>query len=54
MKTLLAEKRFKTPWIIAHGGYRAKYPENTLSAFSAALDAGASMIELDVTLSHTA
>lgn len=52
MKKLLAEKRFKAPWIIAHRGYRAKYPENTLSAFNAALDAGASMIELDVALSH--
>jgi len=52
MKKVLAEKRFKAPWIIAHRGYRAKYPENTLSAFSAALDAGASMIELDVSLSH--
>ncbi len=51
MKKLLADKRFKAPWIIAHRGYRAKYPENTLSAFSAALDAGAAMIELDVTLS---
>ena len=52
MKKVLAEKRFKAPWIIAHRGHRAKYPENTLSAFSAALDAGASMIELDVSLSH--
>jgi glycerophosphoryl diester phosphodiesterase len=52
MNILSREKRFKTPWIIAHRGYRTKYPENTLSAFQAALDAGASMIELDVTLSR--
>jgi glycerophosphoryl diester phosphodiesterase len=43
--------RFREPLIIAHRGYRAKYPENTLSAFQAALDAGAAMIELDVNLS---
>jgi glycerophosphoryl diester phosphodiesterase len=38
----------KSPWIIAHRGYRAKYPENTLIAFQAALDARVTMIELDV------
>lgn len=37
-------------WVIAHRGYKALYPENTLSAFNAALDAGADMIELDVML----
>lgn len=42
---------FEPPWIIAHRGYRARYPENTISAFQAALDAGVPMIELDVTLS---
>ena len=41
----------KHPWIIAHRGYRARYPENTLIAFEAALDAGVDMIELDVMLS---
>jgi glycerophosphoryl diester phosphodiesterase len=51
MNILLKEKRFKGPLIVAHRGYRTKYPENTLSAFKAALDAGASMIELDVCLS---
>jgi glycerophosphoryl diester phosphodiesterase len=43
--------KFQSPWIIAHRGFRAKYPENTLIAFQAALDAGVTMIELDVT--HT-
>jgi len=52
MHKLLQAKRFKLPWIIAHRGYRAKYPENTLCAFKAALDAGAAMLELDVTLSR--
>ena len=40
-----------SPLIIAHRGFRSKYPENTLTAFEAAIDAGAKMIELDVTLS---
>ena len=43
---------FKRPLIIAHRGYRAKYPENTLASFSAALDIGVKMIELDVMLTR--
>ena len=39
------------PVFIAHRGYSARYPENTLAAFEAAIAAGAHMIELDVTLS---
>lgn len=34
--------------IIAHRGYSGKYPENTLTAFKAALDHGSDAIELDV------
>jgi glycerophosphoryl diester phosphodiesterase len=34
--------------IIAHRGYSAKYPENTLLAFQKALKAGAEGVELDV------
>jgi glycerophosphoryl diester phosphodiesterase len=52
MHQLEEQNRFQQPLIIAHRGYRAKYPENTLSAFKAALDAGAAMIELDVSLSY--
>ena len=40
------------PLIIAHRGYKAKYPENTLSSFKAALYHHAAMVELDVTLSN--
>jgi glycerophosphoryl diester phosphodiesterase len=43
--------QIKKPWIIAHRGYRARFPENTLAAFEAALEAGVDMIELDVILS---
>lgn len=39
------------PVIIAHRGFKRKHPENTLTAFEAAIDAGAKMIELDVTFS---
>lgn len=49
MNGLIKADKFKPPWIIAHRGFRAKYPENTLIAFQAALDAGVTMIELDVT-----
>ncbi len=37
--------------IVAHRGFKAKYPENTMAAFTAAADCGAPMIEFDVHLS---
>ena len=52
MNTFFGTEKFKPPWFVAHRGYRAKYPENTLVAFQAALDAGVQMIELDVALSR--
>jgi len=39
------------PIYIAHRGLSHRFPENTLAAFKGAIDAGAQMIELDVTLS---
>ena len=45
-------KHLTLPWIIAHRGYRQKYPENTLAAFQAAMETGVSMIELDVNFSR--
>jgi glycerophosphoryl diester phosphodiesterase len=50
MNHKLNVKSFTPPWIIAHRGYKKKYPENTLVAFQAAINAGVPMIELDVTL----
>jgi glycerophosphoryl diester phosphodiesterase len=38
--------------IIGHRGFAAKYPENTLAGFSAALKARLTMVELDVRLSR--
>ena len=52
MNKMLKEMSFSSPWIIAHRGFKKKYPENTLIAFQAAMDAGVPMIELDVTLSR--
>ncbi|CAK4034183.1 related to glycerophosphoryl diester phosphodiesterase family [Lecanosticta acicola] len=40
----------RMPQCIAHRGYKAKYPENTLLAFEEALKAGAKAIETDVHL----
>jgi len=37
--------------LAAHRGYAAKYPENTLEAFQAAIDCGCRYLELDVQLS---
>jgi glycerophosphoryl diester phosphodiesterase len=39
------------PPVVAHRGLAAKYPENTLVAFRAALEAGASYLEVDLQLS---
>jgi len=52
MNNMLKENSFTPPWIVAHRGFKKKYPENTLVAFQAAMDAGVPMIELDVTLSR--
>ena len=41
-------EKLKRPWVVAHRGYSGRYPENTSSAFEAAISAGADMIELDV------
>lgn len=38
------------PLVIAHRGFRAICPENTLTSFRAAVNAGVQMIELDTTL----
>lgn len=36
------------PQAIAHRGYKAKYPENTMGAFAGAIDVGAHALETDV------
>jgi glycerophosphoryl diester phosphodiesterase len=52
MSPSLALTRFARPLLIGHRGYPAKFPENTLSAFEGAMQAGCDMIELDVTLTR--
>ncbi|MBL8863208.1 MAG: glycerophosphodiester phosphodiesterase [Planctomycetes bacterium] len=39
------------PELVAHRGYAARYPENTLAALAAAIDVGARHVEVDVQLS---
>lgn len=39
------------PYIVAHRGYKARYPENTLAAFKAAIASGAHAIECDIQFS---
>src|SRR5207248_9246873 len=41
----------RPPAIVAHRGSWSEHRENTLAAFSAALDEGADLVELDVWLS---
>lgn len=41
----------QAPLLIAHRGYAARYPENTLPALQAAVEAGARWLEFDVQLS---
>jgi glycerophosphoryl diester phosphodiesterase len=43
-----------TPVLVAHRGYMEKYPENSLSAIRAALDAGACFVEFDVQMNDDA
>ena len=52
MKNIQSDDNFGSPWIVGHRGYRARYPENTLVGFEAAISAGVAMIELDVMLSR--
>lgn len=40
------------PQTLAHRGYNQKYPENTLSAFRGAIEAGCHAIETDVRLTR--
>lgn len=46
-ESLLALSR---PWVVAHRGYSARYPENTLAAIEGAIQAQADVVEINVTL----
>jgi len=45
---LLADVKMPSGGICAHRGDRAEFPENTVSAFEAAVKKGAAMVEFDV------
>ncbi len=38
------------PWIIAHGGLKKMFPENTMTAFDGAVGLGVDALEMDITL----
>jgi glycerophosphoryl diester phosphodiesterase len=40
------------PQAIAHRGYKAKFPENTMASFKGAVDIGAHALETDIHLSR--
>ncbi len=48
MDTILASKVI----VAGHRGYKARYPENTLPSFKAAMDGGADMLEMDVNITR--
>jgi glycerophosphoryl diester phosphodiesterase len=52
MTPIKLNPNFKSRWIIGHRGFSARFPENTLISFQAAIEAGVTMIELDVMLSR--
>jgi tubulin gamma len=41
----------RKPQAIAHRGYKAKFPENTMGAFRGAVEVGAEGLETDIHLS---
>lgn len=41
----------KRPQAIAHRGYKAAFPENTMGAYKGAIEVGAHAIEIDLHLS---
>ena len=42
----------EAPLLVAHRGYRSRYPENTLEAIEAAIEAGADAVEFDIQFSR--
>jgi glycerophosphoryl diester phosphodiesterase len=50
-RSLPARGGRRLPDLVAHRGYASRYPENTLSALAAAIEAGARFVEVDVQLS---
>jgi phosphatidylglycerol phospholipase C len=49
-RTRVGQNGREFPQVIAHRGYNAKFPENTMAAFKAAVEVGAHALETDVHL----
>lgn len=49
-KSRMDKKKRLMPQVIAHRGYKAKFPENSLLAFHVAIQAGATALETDIHL----
>lgn len=47
-KAIMDERKRRMPQCIAHRGYKARYPENTLLAFDKAVETGVHALETDV------
>ncbi|MGI9291581.1 MAG: glycerophosphodiester phosphodiesterase family protein [Gammaproteobacteria bacterium] len=48
----MTDQQAKTPEILAHRGYAARFPENTREALRAAVQGGARLLEFDIQLSR--
>ena len=46
-----SDPNIKFPQAVGHRGYNAKYPENTMCSFKAAVEVGAHGLETDVHIS---
>lgn len=44
------ERAMRVPKVVAHRGYRARFPENTIAAVTAAIESGAEFFEVDIQL----
>lgn len=49
-RALVSENNIRLPQTIAHRGYKAKYPENSLLAHRGAVEVGAHALETDINL----
>lgn len=51
-ESMAADSKIRLPQAIAHRGYKAAFPENSMAAFRSAVDIGAHAIETDLHLSR--
>lgn len=51
-RAIYDERKNRFPQTISHRGYKAVYPENTMSAFRGAVNAGTHAVETDIHLTR--